>query len=69
MSIINCRVELKLKWTKHCALAATGIDNTNDNPKNTIFTFKDTKFYDPLVTLSAIDNQKLSTLLSKGFER
>ena len=29
MPLINCKVELKLKWTKHCVLAATGNDNTN----------------------------------------
>ena len=34
-----------------------------------IFTIKDTKFYSPVVTLSAKDNQKLLKVLSKGFER
>ena len=34
-----------------------------------IFTIKDTKLYVPVVTLSGKDNQKLSKLLSKGFER
>ena len=37
--------------------------------KQVIFTVKGTKSYVPLVTLSAKDNQKLSKLLSKGFER
>ena len=32
-------------------------------------TIKDTRVYVPVVTLSARDNQKLSKLLSKGFER
>ena len=44
-------------------------DNTNVNPNNFIFTIKDTKLNVPVVTLSAKDNQKLSQLLSKGFER
>ena len=44
-------------------------DNTNVNPNNFIFTIKDTKLNVPVVTLSAKDNQKLSQLLGKGFER
>ena len=36
---------------------------------NVIFTIKDTKLYVPAVTLSSRDNQKLSKILSKGFER
>ena len=34
-----------------------------------IVTIKDIKLYVPLVNLSARDNQKLSKLISKGFER
>ena len=46
-------------------------DNVNDdaNSNNIIFTIKDTKLYVPVVILSTRDNQKLSKLLSKGFER
>ena len=65
----NCKVELKLKWTKLCVLSAAGAYNTNTNPNNFIFTIKDTKLYVPVVTLSPRDNKKLSKLLSKGFER
>ena len=50
-------------------LCAAGNDNTNVNPNNIIFTIKETKLYVPVVILSARDNQKLSKLLSKGFER
>ena len=69
--LINCKVELKLKWTKYCVLSA-GINDSiinNNNDNNIIFTIKDKKLYVPVVTLSARDNQKLSKLLSKGFER
>ena len=75
MPLINCNVELKLKWTKYCVLSAAGNDNVNGNGNddvngnNIIFTIKDTKLYVPIITLSARDNQKLSKLLSKGFER
>ena len=70
MSLINCRVELKVKWTKHCVLSAAGADNFNNRDSNNIiFTIKDTKLSVPVVTLSARDNQKLSKLLSKEYER
>ena len=55
MPLVNCKIELKLKWTKHCVLAAAGNDNANDN---IIITMKDTKLYVPVVILSAKDNQK-----------
>ena len=72
MPLINCKVELKLKWTKYCVLSAASNENdinVNNNANNIIFTIKDTKLYVPVVTLSARNNQKLSKLLSKGFER
>ena len=67
--LINCRVELKLNLTKYCVLSAAGNDNTNDNPDNFIFTIKDTKSCVLVITLSVKDNQKLSKLLNKGFQR
>ena len=70
MPLINCNVEIKLRSTKHCVLFVAGTDNANGNndDNNIIFTIKDTKLYVTVVTLSARDNQKLSKLLSKGFE-
>ena len=42
--LINCKVELKLKWTKYCVLSAAGNDNVNNNDSdNIIFTVKDTQ--------------------------
>ena len=69
MSLIDCKVELKLQCAKHCVLAATGDDNTEADPNNVIFTIKGTKCYVPVITLSQRDNQKLSKLLSKRSER
>ena len=71
MPLFNCKVELKLRWTKHCVLSVAGTYNANrkNGNNNTIFAIKDTQLYVPVVTLSARDNQKLSKLLSKGFER
>ena len=70
MALINCKVELKPKWTKYRVLFAAGNDNVNgnDDDNNIIFTIKDTKLYIAVVNLSARDNQKLSKRLSKGFE-
>ena len=70
MPLINCKVELKLKWSKHCVLSVDGADNVNgnNNDNNIIFTIKDTNLYVPVVPLSTRDNQKPSKLFSKGFE-
>ena len=70
--MINCRVELKLRWTKYCILSVAGNENNSNedaNANNIIFTVKDTKLYVSVVTLLARDNQKLSKRLNKGFER
>ena len=66
--LINCKVELKLKWTSHCVLATAGIDNVSGNKNNIVFIIKGTKLYVSVVILSAKDNQKRSKLLGKGFE-
>ena len=52
-------------------MSVAGADNANgsNDDNNIIFTIKDTKLYVPVVTLSTRDNQKLSKLLSKGFQR
>ena len=70
MPLINCKVELKLKWSKHCVLSVDGADNLNgkNDDDNIIFTIKDTKLYVPVVPLSTRDNQKPSKLFSKGSE-
>ena len=63
MPLINCKVELSLKWTENCILT------TAANANKAIFKITDAKLYVPIVTLSAEDNAKLSKLLSKGFQR
>ena len=75
MQLINCKAELKLKWTKYCVLfiAVNENDiNNNDNANNIILININnyySKLYVPVATLSARDNQKLSKLLDKGSER
>ena len=50
-------------------LSADGADNNNANSNNIIFTIKGKKLYVPVVNVSTKDNQKLSKLISIGFER
>ena len=50
-------------------MSSAGADNVNFDPDNNVFTVKDAKFYLPLVTLSAKDNQNLSKRLSQRFQR
>ena len=70
MPLISCKLESKLKWTKYCALSTAGEDNVNNgDSSNVIFTIKGTILYLPVITVSARDSQKLSKLISKGFER
>ena len=40
MQLINCKVELKLKWTNHCVLSKAGADNADANSINFIFTIQ-----------------------------
>ena len=67
--LINCKNELTLKWKNYSVLPAAGADNNDYNSNNIILIIKETKLYVSIVTLSARDNEKLSKLLSKGFER
>ena len=69
MPLINCKIELKLKWKKYCILYGAGADNNNAYSNNTIFTIKDTNLYVPVATLSTKDNQKPSKRISKRFEK
>ena len=72
MPLINCEVELILKWNKTCVLvkkatkAAAVAINT---PINATLTVTDCKLYVPVVTLRAIDDNKLLNSLKTGFKR
>ena len=69
MQLLNCKVKSKLKWTNDCVLSTAGADNDDVNYNDITFTKRETKLYILVVTLSTKENQKLSKLLSKGFER
>ena len=60
MLLINCKVELSLKWYESCLIA---VANTPT------FKITDAKLYVSIVTFSVEDNSKLSKLLNEGFKR
>ena len=63
MPLINCKVELSLKWIENCVLT------TAANANKATFEITDAKLYIPFVMLSIEDNAKLSKLLGEGFKR
>ena len=60
MPLINCKVELSLKWYERCLLT---VANT------ATFKITDAKPYVPIVTLLVEDNVKLTKLLNEWFKR
>ena len=71
MPLINCKVELSLKWIENYVLTTAPIGaNANDTGAHSA-TFKvtDAKLCVAIVTLSGEDNANLSKLLSEGFKR
>ena len=61
MPLINCKIEVSLKWIENCILSNAGTAAT--------FKITDTNLYVPIVTLKTEGNTKLSKLLSHGFKR
>ena len=61
MPLINCKVELSLKWYGNCILSSGGTAATS--------AITDTKLYVSVVTLKTEDNASLWKLLSEGFKR
>ena len=62
MPLISWKVELKLRWAKHCVVVTANYNNNEESRQDCFY------FY-AVVTLSAKENQKLSKLLNKGLER
>ena len=61
LPLINKTLYMELYWTKYSVLC-------NQN-QNSIFQITKSELYIPIVTLNIENNNKLSELLSKGFER
>ena len=62
MPLINCNVELSLKWIGNCVLTMAAISaNANDTgAESATFKITDAKIYVAVVTLSTEDNAKLT---------
>ena len=71
MPLINCRVELSLRWIENCVLttAAIGANANATGTESTTFKITDAKLYVPIVTLSVEDNAKSSKLLGEAFQK
>ena len=71
MPLINCRVELSLRWIGIFVLTTAPIGaNANATcADSATFKITDAKLYVPVVTLSAEDNVKLVKQLNEGFKR
>ena len=71
MPLINCNIELSLKWIKNYVLttAPIGANANATGADSATFETTDAKLYVPIVALSAEDNAKLPKLLNKGFKR
>ena len=71
MPLINCKIELSLKWIENCVLtsAAIGADADATGADSATFKITDVKLYVPIFSLSAEDNVKLSKLWGKVFKR
>ena len=61
--LINCGVNLDLKWSENCVIVATNIA-----AQATTVSVTDTKLYVPDVTFSTQDNVKLLKQLKSGFK-
>ena len=82
MPLINCEIELDLRWSKHCVISEVSRTfrevDPNANPvvyevatarTKAIFQINNAKLYVPVVTLSINDNIKFLENLKQGFKR
>ena len=64
MTLINCKIELILTWSRNCVILSTNVANQIPT-----FTITETTLHVPVVTLSTQDNAKLLPQLKSGFKR
>ena len=62
--LIDCEIELDLKWTKNCVLI-----EGDDKITGTTFAITSTKLYVPVVTLSINDDIKFLENIKEAFKR
>ena len=63
LPLINCEIELELKWTENCVLI-----EKDDNITGVSSTITTTKLYVPVVSLSINDNKKFLENIKRGFK-
>ena len=68
MPLINCKDEVKHKWTRHCVLATNGNDNDGVNSNNIISTIKETKINVRNFNLSAKTAKNYQNFLAKDWK-
>ena len=61
LPLMNTKIHAELNWTKYSGLC--------NQDQNSIFEITKTEMYIPVVNLNTENNNKLSSLLSKGFEK
>ena len=64
MSLINCKIELILTWSRNSVIIRTNIADQIPT-----FTITETNLYVPVVTLSIQNNSKFLPQLKNGFKR
>ena len=71
MPLINCKIELSLKWIENCVLTTAEIGVNADATGGDCATLEvtDGKLYVSVVTLLVEDNVKLVKQLNEGFKR
>ena len=75
MPLTNCQVNLILTWSENCVLTSKTTKDADpavaaiDNSASAIFQITDTKFYFPVLTLSAENDKRLLEQLRTVFKR
>ena len=59
MWLINCKVELSLRWVENCVLTTAEIGSNATGGDSATFKITEAKLYVSVVTLSAEDNARL----------
>ena len=74
--LVNCEVSLALSWFATCIITSmakrilvASQQNRGNSPTNATFEITNTKFYVPVATLSAENDNKLLEQLKAGFKR
>ena len=77
--MINCEVSLTLTWSENCVITSKATRKADPdadpavaeihNATNAVFKIIDSTLYVPVVTLSAVDDNKLLEQLKTGFKR